>query len=122
MVTAAARAGQLSAESDLLQLPNFVGTESERSVETHLDSRPAVFIVAGRHHGDALNIQLELGKIGHGRERQADIVHLHSARQQSADQGLLHGARVRSVIMARHDALRHAARGKQFGEPDPDRL
>ena len=70
--------------------------------------------MAGRHHGDALHLQCELGIVGHGRERQADVVDLAAAGQQAGHQCLLYRSGVPAVVVADDDAFGHASLGKQF--------
>ena len=89
--------------------------------DAHLDAGPAVVVVAGRHHGDAFDLKLELGEVGHRRQREADVVHLAAAGQQAVDQRLLHGGRIGAVVVADDEALRDArARPNSVAMPRPD--
>ena len=63
-------------QHDLLQPAHFLRTERQRPLGAHLHAGPAVLVVAGRDHGHAGRIQIELGEIGHGRDRQADVQNL----------------------------------------------
>ncbi|MNE41074.1 hypothetical protein D3C80_1351260 [compost metagenome] len=65
--------------------------------------------MAGRDHGHAGTVEGELGVIGHGRQGQADVDHLHAAFQQAEDQGLLHRQGVGAEIVADSDARPNAS-------------
>ena len=56
------------AQDDLLQPSHLVRAEGQRLLGAHLDAGPAVLVVAGRDHGHARNVQVELGEIGGGRQ------------------------------------------------------
>ena len=89
-------------------------------MEAHLDAGPAVVVVAGGHHRHAFDAQLELGEVGHGRQREADVVHLRAAREQAGHQRLLHGGGIGAVVVADHEALRHPSPAGERGEPQAD--
>ena len=88
----------------------------------HLDAGPAIVVVAGGDHGDAFDFERELREIGHGRERKPDIVHLGAAGKQARGQRRLHRGRIGAVVVADHDAQRHAACAHQRGEAEADGL
>ncbi|MNR07951.1 hypothetical protein D3C85_1240850 [compost metagenome] len=98
----------LAVQHDLLQAADLVRTEGQRGLGAHLDAGPAVFIVAGRDHGHAGAVQRELGVIGHRRQGQTDVDHLHAALQQAEDQGLFHRQGIGAEVMADGDARAHA--------------
>jgi hypothetical protein len=77
-------------KDDLLELAHFVGAERQWAVHAHLDARPAVVVVAGGDHGDAFDIEVELGVVGHRRQGQADVVDFGAAGEQAGNQGLLY--------------------------------
>ncbi|MNY17815.1 hypothetical protein D3C86_1511560 [compost metagenome] len=64
--------------------------------------------MAGRDHGHAGAVQGELGVIGHRRQGQADVDHLHAAFQQAQDQGLLHRQGVGAEVVTDGDARTNA--------------
>ena len=119
-VAAAGRRLDLALEHDLLERRHLVGPEGQRAVEPHLDAGPAVVVVAGRHHGHAFDVELELGEVGHRRQRETDVVHLRAAGQQADHEGLLHGGRIGAVVVADHEALGHPAPAGQGGETQAD--
>ena len=99
---------------------HVVGREGERTLDAHLDPGPAIVVVARGDHGDAFDVELELREIGHGREREADIVHLGAAGEQAGDQRGFDGGRVGAIVVADHDAQRHAAlRASASASPSP---
>ncbi len=108
------------AEHDLLELRHFLGAECQRPLQAHLDAGPAVVVVARRDHGDALDVEVELGEVGHRRDGEADVVHLGATGHQPDHQRLLHAGRVRAVVVADDDALWHAAAAKQRGDAEAD--
>ena len=78
--------------------------------------------MAGGDHGDAFDFERELREIGHGRERQADIVHLGAAGEQPRHQRGFDRGRIGAEVVADHDAQGHAALAHQRGQPETDRL
>ena len=120
VATALVLRGEPRVEHDLLERGHVVGREGERPLDAHLDAGPAIVVMAGGDHGDAFDFKRELREIGHGRERQADIVHLGAAGKQSRDQRGLHCGRVRAVVVADHDAQWHAALAHQRRQAEAD--
>ncbi|MNI36288.1 hypothetical protein D3C73_903330 [compost metagenome] len=105
----AAGAGDaLTVQDDLLQAAHLVGAEGQGRLGAHLHAGPAVLIVAGRDHGDTGAVQRELGVVGHGRQGQADVQHLHPAFQQAQDQRLLHRQGIAAEVVAHGDLRRLA--------------
>ena len=88
VAAAAFRARRPPSSTQLLQRGHLVGREGQRPLDAHLDAGPAIVVVAGGDHGDAFDVKLELGEIGHRRQRQADVVHLGAAGEQPVDQRL----------------------------------
>ena len=78
--------------------------------------------MAGGDHGDAFDFERELREIGHGRERQADIVHLGAAGEQSRGQCGFHRGRVGAEVVADHDTQGYAALAHQRRQPQTHRL
>ncbi len=74
----------------------------------------------GGHHGHAFDVELELGEVGHGRKREADVVHLEAAGEQARDQRLLHRGRVPTVVVTDDEALVDAALGEQRRHAEAD--
>ena len=68
------------------QFVHFIGSEGQRARRPHFYPRPAIFIVARRHHGYGRNIQIELCEIGRRRQRQTDIVNLYTGTYQPVDE------------------------------------
>ena len=66
-------------EHDVLERGHVFWGERQRPLHAHLDAGPAIVVVARRDHGDAFDLELELGEIGHGREREPDVVHFGAA-------------------------------------------
>ncbi len=93
-----------SREHDLLQPAHLVRAEGQGLVRAHLDPGPAVLVVAGGDHGHARRVQIELGEIGHGRDRQADVEHLAAGGDQAQRQGLLDREGIGAEVVADHDA------------------
>ena len=98
------------------------GAKVSGRCDAHLDAGPAIVVVAGGDHGDAFDAELELGEIGHGRKRQADVVDLGAAGQQPGDQRSFDRGRIRAVVVADDDAHRHAALAHQRGKAEADRF
>ena len=112
--------GEVRVEHDLLERGHVVGREGEGPLDAHLDAGPAIVVMAGGDHGDAFDFERELREIGHGRERQADVVHLGAAGEQSCGQRRFHRGRIGAVVMADDDAQRHAAlRASAWRAPSP---
>ena len=88
------------------------GAKVSGRCDAHLDAGPAIVVVAGGDHGDAFDAELELREIGHGRQRQADVVDLGAAGEQAGDQRSFDRGRVGAVVVADDDAqpARRAAR------------
>ena len=49
------------------QFVHFIGAEGQRPRRAHFNPRPAIFIMACRHHRYGWNIQIELREIGRRR-------------------------------------------------------
>ena len=94
---------ETAAEHDLLQSTDLIRPEGHRWTGSHLHASPAVLVVAGGDHGHAGRVEVELGKIGDRRQRQADIEHLAAGGDQAERQGLLHRQRIRPVVVADDD-------------------
>ncbi len=110
-----------AAENEVAELRHLVRAESDRTLPPHLDAGPAVVVMRRRHHGDGRNIELELREIGHGREREPDIVNPHAARHQSERQRMFDRGRIGPVIVARHDVA-DTVRPEHGGEAKPQGL
>ena len=88
-VSAAGPCLALTPQHDGLEAGHLVRAEGQRTVRPHFHPGPAVFIVAGRHHGDAGHIQRELREIGDRRKCQADVMNLNTGSHQPGHQRLL---------------------------------
>ncbi len=72
---AAPRARLIGAvQNDFAERTHLVWTKGQRARSPHFDAGPAVFIMAGRDHGNGRGIEVELGEIGHWGKRRADIL------------------------------------------------
>ena len=114
--------GELRVEDDLLERGHVVGREGEGPLDAHLDAGPAIVVMAGGDHGNAFDLKGELREIGHGRERQADIMQLGAAGKQSHCERGFHRGRIGAEVVADHDARGHAARAHQCGKAESDGL
>ena len=117
-----AAAGRLGAalEHDRFELRHLVRPERQRPLQSHLDAGPAVVVVAGGDHRNALHIERELSEVGHRREGETNVVHLRAARQQPGHQCLLHRGRIPPIIMSDNEALRHTALVGERRQTKPD--
>ena len=59
--------------------------------------------MAGRDHGHAGRIQIELGKIGRWRQGQANIQHLTARRDQAQSEGLLDRQGIGPIVVTNDD-------------------
>ena len=66
----------LAFKHDVLQLAHLVGAVGQRAFKAHLHAGPAIRVMRCCDHGDGRHIQVELCKIGHGRQRGADVFYL----------------------------------------------
>ena len=98
----------LAFKDDALQVQHLVRPESERALRAHLHARPAILVVARRHHGDGRHVEIELREIGNRRQREPDIVHLASRTHQPDDERLLDGGRVGTEIVPDRDRRTNA--------------
>ena len=96
--------------------------ECERTIGAHLHAGPAVVVMRGGHHRHARHLERKLREIGHGRERQSDVVHAATRRHQSRRQCRLHRSRIGAEIVSGHDLRRDAELVNERAEPEPQRL
>ena len=113
---------ELAAENDRFQFRHVVGSERQRPRQSHLDTGPAIVVVARRHHRDAFDVEVELREVGHRRKREADVVNLAAACEQARHERLLHSSRIRAIIVTDDDALRNAAAREERRHAEPDRV
>ena len=102
-IRAAATHVEAGFEHDFLEPGHLIRAEGERAIGPHLHAGPAVVVVRRRHHGHAGHVEVELGEIGHGRDRKADVVDLAARRQQAGYQRGLHRRRIATKIVAGDD-------------------
>ena len=120
---AAAGAGDaLTIEDNFLQPAHLVRTEGERAMCAHFHTGPAIGVVAGGDHGHARDIQIELGEIGHGRERKADVMDFDPGGHQTDFQRLFDAQRIAAKIVADNDLRLNAEFMDQCAQPHAQRL
>ena len=107
-VIIAAIAGlSLTIQNDVFEHGHFVRAKGEGALGAHLDAGPAVFIVAGGDHGHARHIQRELGKIRHGRQGQANVLHFAACRHQADNERLFEAGAVGAEVVTHGDGWLH---------------
>ena len=121
-IRAAATHVEAGFEHDLLEAGHLIRAEGERAIGTHLHAGPAIVVVRRGDHGHAGHIEVELGEVRHGRDREADVVDLAARRQKTGYQGGFDRRRIGSKIVAGHDLWLHAEFVDERAEAEPQCL
>ena len=119
-ISATGCGGAFATEHDVAQFGHFVRAVGEGALEPHFHAGPAVGVVAGGDHGDGRHIEMELGEIGHGAERRADILDPDTGLHQAEDQGVFDRQRIVAVIVADSDHRLDAATLYLGAEAEPE--
>ena len=121
-VAAARGVAELAVQHDVAQPAHLVRSEGDRALRAHLHAGPAVVVVRGGDHRDRRRVERELREIGHGREREPDVLHLHARRHQAGHQRIFDRGGIGAEVVARRQFRFHAHFVQKRAEAQPQRL